>query len=299
MRDTSTNRIVGFKENSSLPCLAPDVASCFFIPFSLLNCFYSPQCPLREGEEREETDICSNRKRWYSLSHGAISELALPSPDLGTVLGTLREHEGSESFTFNVSPTLLELAVLLGKSRYSWITKTWLLMSKPRWVTSKPSPHIKKIQFKERKKDTVSQWFGSVGLGFPWYEAVPSALWAWKRRETYLICIRYTAKSPASQFSTFAHWLRIEMSENWKAVDKKNIRDSQCGKSTEEEMTPFRGHVGTLLPLGLVQRLGVFTDSQKRKGPKIIHSKVLTSHLNCSFGRTWRCCFFCEMPSSV
>lgn len=88
-----------------------------FIPFSLLKCFYSPQCLLREGEERKETDICSNRKRWHSLDHGAISELALPSPTLGTVLGTLRQHEGSGSFIFDVSPILLELAVLLGEKQ--------------------------------------------------------------------------------------------------------------------------------------------------------------------------------------
>lgn len=67
------------------------------------------------------------------------------------------------------------------------------------------------------------------------------------------------------------------MSENWKAMDKKNkMRDRQCGNSTEEKMTPFRACVRTLLPLGLVQMLGVLTDSQKKKGPKIVHSKVLT-----------------------
>lgn len=67
------------------------------------------------------------------------------------------------------------------------------------------------------------------------------------------------------------------MSENWKAMDKKNkMRDRQRGNSTEEEMTPFRARVRTLLPLGLVQMLGVLTDSQKKKGPKIVHSKVST-----------------------
>lgn len=67
---------------------------------------------------------------------------------------------------------------------------------------------------------------------------------------------------------------------------KRKTKDSKCGKSGEEEVTPFRADMGTLLPLGLVQRSGVFTGSQKNKGLEIIHSKVLTLHLICSFGRT-------------
>lgn len=70
-------------------------------------------------------------------------------------------------------------------------------------------------------------------------------------------------------------------------MDKKHeMRDSPRRKSTEEEMTPFGACVGTLLLLELVHRLGALTDSQKKKGPKIVPPKVLTSHLNCSFGRT-------------
>lgn len=152
-----------------------------------------------------------------------------------------------------------------------WTTKTWLLMNKSRWVISKLSPHIKKIQFKERK----IQWANDLGhLGWDFPE-ISCAIYLLRLEETgnlwYVLDILLSL--PASQFSTFPHWLRLEMSENWKAMDKKNnMRDSQRGKSTEEEMTPFRALVGTLLPLGLVQRLGLFTDSQKKKGPKMIHS---------------------------
>lgn len=52
--------------------------------------------------------------------------------------------------------------------------------------------------------------------------------------------VRYSTKHLVSQFLTFSHWLKIETSENWKALDKKNkIQANICRKSREEQWTPF------------------------------------------------------------
>lgn len=48
--------------------------------------------------------------------------------------------------------------------------------------------------------------------------------------KTCLICIKYSSKHPASQFLTLSHWLRSKTSENWKALDKKNIKANKCRK---------------------------------------------------------------------
>lgn len=67
--------------------------------------------------------------------------------------------------------------------------------------------------------------------------------------KTCLIPVRYSTKHLVSQFLAFSHWLRIETSENWKALNKKNkIKADKCRTSRQEERTPFSARVGTLLP---------------------------------------------------
>lgn len=104
--------------------------------------------------------------------------------------------------------------------------------------------------------------------------------------KTCLISVRYSTKHLVSQFLTFSHWLRIETSENWKALKKKNnIKANKCRTNREEERTPFSagwGHSG----LGVGAEVGSVHRFPEKKRPQIIHSKVLTLHLICSFART-------------
>lgn len=98
--------------------------------------------------------------------------------------------------------------------------------------------------------------------------------------------VRYSPKHLVSQFLTFSHWLKIEMSENWKALDKKNkIQANICRKAERNKgllSKPVWGHScpGAGAGFGSIRRF------PEKKGPEIIHSKVLTLHLICSFART-------------
>lgn len=129
-----------------------------------------------------------------------------------------------------------------------------------------------------------------VEISLSW--AMPSALWAWERMKTCLIAVSFSTKHLVSQFLAFSHWLRTETSENWKALNKKSkIQANKCRTSRQDSCQCQGGDacLGAGAEAGSVHRF------PEKKRPQIIHSKVLTLHLICSFARTWRCCFFCEM----
>lgn len=145
---------------------------------------------------------------------------------------------------------------------------------------------------KKKKKYSQPMACSWVEISLRW--AMPSALWAWERMKTCLLSVSCSTKHLVSQFLTFSHWLRIETSENWKALNKKNKIKANVGRADRKKgllSVPGWGRscLGAGAEAGSVHRF------PEKKRPQIIHSKVLTLHLICSFARTWSCCFFCEM----